>query len=191
MSDCIRLTRPQQSALAVAANAGDLDSRNLLLESMAGLVRSLAKRFMRINAVGYLDVDDLSQSGLVAIAAKLANYDPLRGDFRAWAVLVAKTGFRNLAAGRSVRRGVNGGEAVDSVACHRCGESPRDIYGEVGRVVHVARLILSPVEFDVIEAMLRGETVQNAADLLKLPRHTVYRSRRSAVEKLRVAFSDN
>jgi RNA polymerase sigma factor (sigma-70 family) len=68
--------------LAVAAQAGDAQAREQLIEQLLPLVSSLARSYR----VDGLDHRDLVQEGVVGVLRALRRYDPARGTpFRAWA----------------------------------------------------------------------------------------------------------
>ena len=174
-------------ALAVAATGGDRDALGELLRRYAADIHRLC-----VHVIGPTEGPDAAQLALERIISRIDRFDPARGNFRSWALTVA----RNTCRDRLRRRGLERAAFVrdgDERAAEASGGSPSP-----------ERLALARIDVeDMAEALaelpegmrtaivlfhVHEESYETIAKMLDVPKGTVmtwlFRGRR----KLRAAL---
>lgn len=91
--------------LAARIQAGETNLMEDLWEQVAGLVKWAARRIMpALGNRGGVELDDLIQSGYLALVAAVASYAPDNGSFSSWLMYYLKTAFAQASGYRTEKQ---------------------------------------------------------------------------------------
>lgn len=159
--------------------AGDKDAENELMRRFSGRVRAAAGKLARGNAE---DAEDLSQAGLMAVAAAVKAYDPARGaSFSTYAMLCARgrmiDEYRRVSRSRVSRAGIDAAENIPSAL---------NIDDELiaKELAEYLPLVLTDFEHRVFALRLEGLKYKDIADTLGKSVKSVDNAMRRARDKV-------
>ena len=199
------LESKSDEALAALSAAGDMAAAEQLIRRYKDFVKQRADRYFLLGGDG----QDMVQEGMIGMFAAAKTYDPTRGaSFRTYANLCVNrqiiSAFRG--AGRLKHAPLNTslsldgyGEEADNTGS--LGETlaagwetdPESclLFGETARLLLESKSFFSPLEGEILDGLLRGETYLDMAAALERTPKSVDNAIQRVRRKLRVFLDEN
>ncbi|MFW5920891.1 MAG: RNA polymerase sigma factor [Polyangiales bacterium] len=189
-ADAPARAEPGLRSWAERAASGDRNALEALLRDNASAVYGLCH-----HVAGPVDGPDAAQEALERIVLQIRRFDPARGEFRSWALTVARNVCRDRLRRRSLERGAfaRDGETATALAASEVPDPERSALArlETNRMARALEGLPEGMRTAVVLFHVHGQSYEDIAAALEVPKGTVMTWLHRGRRKLRDALEED